>query len=362
MKRSAYLAGPMRGVPEFNFPLFMRVETWLEGRGFHVFNPARHDLDTGAVAITDPGYALGDIDGLPRFDLAEAFEWDNAAIRVSDGIVMLPGWHESKGAQEEYALAHRLEKDVYLLESGWGGTDEFSMVAEPKPCWCGVDEEWDDPEEAIDPEVQARATRFPIEGYQDIGAVYEHEHLDYSPPPTFSEMVDTWLDEQERKVFGDVGAAALDALVAPEQERIAPRWLQGLVGGIEENLNRSVYTLPTTKEQWLRGEHMVVDPVTGGAKGSKLARFDLLPYDALTLVAEHFGKGASKYADRNWERGYDWGLSMAALQRHLAAFWSGEDVDEETDSLHLQAVVFHALALLTFQIRDIGTDSRGTVA
>lgn len=101
-----------------------------------------------------------------------------------------------------------------------------------------------------------------------------------------------------------------------------------------------------------------MDPTTGGEKGSKLARFDLLPYDALWQVAEQYGRGAEKYASRNWEKGYDWGLAHAALQRHLAQFWNGEDVDEETGGLHLAAVAWHALALLTFQIRGIGTDTR----
>ena len=106
------------------------------------------------------------------------------------------------------------------------------------------------------------------------------------------------------------------------------------------------------------GEVRVVDPRTGGEKGSKLARFDLLPYDALWEVSEQYGRGAEKYADRNWEKGYDWGLSHAALHRHLAQFWGGEDVDEETGGLHLAAVIWHGLSLLTFQLRGLGTDTR----
>jgi hypothetical protein len=53
-------------------------------------------------------------------------------------------------------------------------------------------------------------------------------------------------------------------------------------------------------------EKMHVDPVTGGVKGQKLARFDLIPVNPLWELAEHFGRGAQKYADRNFERGYDW--------------------------------------------------------
>jgi len=105
-------------------------------------------------------------------------------------------------------------------------------------------------------------------------------------------------------------------------------------------------------------EVRIVDPKTGGAKGQKLARFDLLPWDTLAQVATLYGVGAQKYEERNWEKGYAWGLSMAALHRHLAAFWSGENLDKETGQPHLACVIFHALALLTFATRGIGTDTR----
>lgn len=96
------------------------------------------------------------------------------------------------------------------------------------------------------------------------------------------------------------------------------------------------------------GEVRVTDPTTGGEKGQKLARFDLLPPEALWQVAEHFGRGAEKYDDRNWERGYAYSLSFAAMQRHAWAYWGGEDIDPETGSHHLAAVVFHALAQMTW--------------
>lgn len=106
------------------------------------------------------------------------------------------------------------------------------------------------------------------------------------------------------------------------------------------------------------GETRVIDPNTGGEKGSKLARWDLMPFDVLNELAEHFGIGARKYEDRNWERGYDWGLSLAALCRHLAAWSGGEDTDPESGDSHLIAVMWHAAALRAFQIRGLGTDTR----
>lgn len=91
------------------------------------------------------------------------------------------------------------------------------------------------------------------------------------------------------------------------------------------------------------------DATTGGEKGSKLARFDLLPMDQLWAVAELYGKGAEKYEAHNWAKGYKWSLSYAAMMRHIVLFWAaGESIDEETKCHHMTSVIFHALALMRF--------------
>jgi len=95
-------------------------------------------------------------------------------------------------------------------------------------------------------------------------------------------------------------------------------------------------------------EVRAVDPKTGALKGTKLARFDLIPAESWYELAEHYGTGAKKYPDHNWRKGYAWSNSYAALQRHLAQFWSGEDRDEETGSKHIIAAAWHCLTLSTF--------------
>jgi hypothetical protein len=97
---------------------------------------------------------------------------------------------------------------------------------------------------------------------------------------------------------------------------------------------------------------------TGAEKGTKPERFDLLPQEALAAVSRHYGVGALKYSAHNWRKGYEWSKSFAALQRHANAFWAGEDIDEETDSPHMAAVAFHALALLTFMDEQRAFDDR----
>src|SRR5262245_30125951 len=90
-----YLAGPMRGIPEFNFPAFMAAAKRLRDAGHKVFNPAekdneRHGTDiskgnaTGSeeVAASNYGFSLRDALGM---DL----EWICAH---ADAIALLPGW------------------------------------------------------------------------------------------------------------------------------------------------------------------------------------------------------------------------------------------------------------------------------
>jgi len=105
-------------------------------------------------------------------------------------------------------------------------------------------------------------------------------------------------------------------------------------------------------------EERITNAKTGGQKGQKPERFDLLPSDQLAKVARLYSFGANKYADHNWRRGFDWSLSIGALERHLAAFKHGEDFDAESGCEHLTSVVFHALALLWFMDAHPSLDDR----
>lgn len=97
---------------------------------------------------------------------------------------------------------------------------------------------------------------------------------------------------------------------------------------------------------------------TGGQKGSKEERYDLIPVEPLRLLATLYGRGAEKYADNNWMLGYEWKLSYAAAQRHLNQFWGGEDLDEEMQLPHVISAAFHCLALAQFMIDHPEFDSR----
>jgi hypothetical protein len=138
-------------------------------------------------------------------------------------------------------------------------------------------------------------------------------------------------------------------------------WDVDAVGHAEEALayaREYRETFPEEMASLEADEVTVTDPNTGGKKGQKLARFDLIPAGPLQALAEHYGRGARKYEDRNWEKGYAWSLSFGAMQRHAWSFWNGEDIDEETQSPHLAAVAFHAFALLEFMNSHRKLDDR----
>lgn len=218
----------MTGLPDYNFPAFFEADKELIDKGWRTVNPARHDLDTGMVVLTDDEYVTTD-----KFDLSAALLWDLEQVATVDAIYLLDGWENSKGAGAELALAKAL-----------------------------------------------------------------HKEINYQTEP---------LAEWEK------------ALLAGE--------------------------VRTTSS-------------TGGQKGSKEQRYDLIPTEPLRLLATLYGRGAAKYDDNNWRKGYDWKFSYAALQRHVNQFWSGEDQDEEMGLPHVISAAWHCFTLAQFMIDHPEFDSR----
>ncbi|WP_298705942.1 DUF4406 domain-containing protein [uncultured Variovorax sp.] len=91
--RRVYIAGPMTGLPEFNFPAFNAKAEELRAAGWHVENPAEHGHVTGA------GWA-------------DYLRWDISRIVTCGAIHLLPGWSKSKGANLEVDIALILGMDV----------------------------------------------------------------------------------------------------------------------------------------------------------------------------------------------------------------------------------------------------------
>jgi hypothetical protein len=115
-----YVAGPMRGIPEFNFPAFHQATAQLRADGHEVFNPAERDIEKTGVDISK-GNETGD-NGLAEaqhgFNLREALKDDLEFICLhADAVALLPGWENSKGAQAEIATARALGLKVFPFDA-----------------------------------------------------------------------------------------------------------------------------------------------------------------------------------------------------------------------------------------------------
>lgn len=90
------------------------------------------------------------------------------------------------------------------------------------------------------------------------------------------------------------------------------------------------------------------------------SRVDLLPADALMELGQVYRAGDIKYAalggPRNWERGMPWSKVLGPLLRHLFKWMRGQQIDEESGQRHIAMVAWNALALLTYELRQIGTN------
>lgn len=109
--RKVYVAGPMRGIPLFNFPAFNAAAEALRKIGCHVFNPAERDNETHGTDIS-AGNLTGNAAQATKdlgFNLRDALGDDLAFIcREADAVALLPGWQNSKGAKAERAAADAL--------------------------------------------------------------------------------------------------------------------------------------------------------------------------------------------------------------------------------------------------------------
>jgi Domain of unknown function (DUF6378)/Domain of unknown function (DUF4406) len=98
-----YLAGPMRGYPEFNFPAFYRAAKVLRELEYEVLSPAEHDLALGFNPSEN---------SLEGFDMQASMEWDLRAVLDSEAVVLLPGWRESTGVGVEVVVAKAVGREL----------------------------------------------------------------------------------------------------------------------------------------------------------------------------------------------------------------------------------------------------------
>ncbi|HHF0026177.1 TPA: DUF4406 domain-containing protein [Pseudomonas aeruginosa] len=88
-ERRIYIAGPMTGYKDCNFPAFNAQAEALRGLGYHVENPADHGVVDGA-------------------EWQDYLRYDISRLSTCEAIFLLPGWSKSKGAALEVYIAKAL--------------------------------------------------------------------------------------------------------------------------------------------------------------------------------------------------------------------------------------------------------------
>lgn len=106
--RKIYIAGPMRGLPQYNYPAFNAAAEWLELLEWDVVNPARMSEEYGT-----PKEINSDPDLLAALVGDELREVENC-----DAIYLLRGWERSVGAKAELAVA--LREGLEIIVQGGG--------------------------------------------------------------------------------------------------------------------------------------------------------------------------------------------------------------------------------------------------
>lgn len=91
-----YIAGPMYGYPDLNYPAFFAAEEWLQDKGYQTENPARNENPT-----PDDYYVW------LRLGLQQ--------MLTCQGVALLPNFGMSKGATMELFVASFLKMPVRML-------------------------------------------------------------------------------------------------------------------------------------------------------------------------------------------------------------------------------------------------------
>ena len=109
-----YVAGPMTGYPDFNYPAFNDAAASLRARGFNVLNPVDAEQHN------------------PTPGTPQAWDWYmRHALRMvleSSGVALLDGWRDSRGAVLEVTVAKALRLDVRPLDAWLTSTPQAAPL------------------------------------------------------------------------------------------------------------------------------------------------------------------------------------------------------------------------------------------
>lgn len=115
-----YIAGPMTGKKQFNFPRFDYATSRCRDEGMPIVSPVELDelVDPHLVEI-----ARASADGTEEMPYREMLARDLQVIALQNcvGVILLEGWEDSLGAGKESSVARFLGKELLLYSEDSDG-------------------------------------------------------------------------------------------------------------------------------------------------------------------------------------------------------------------------------------------------
>lgn len=215
---SCYVAGPMTGIYEFNFPMFDEVSEYLRKKlALKVISPAEIEREQGFDEKGKAGFEVCSDEQRHQFARN-----DIEALLKVDGVVLLPGWENSTGASNEAKIAswlglHAFEARmrIFPLSLPAGETPQYDRA------WSltriDLEHKWSSVHEEFDP---IKAAEEYIKSLEDLGLSDEQRELFKGDPKpnTRAEVLRT----AEELVNGNRNAQYGDPL--QDFERTAAFW------------------------------------------------------------------------------------------------------------------------------------------
>lgn len=316
-KPVVYIAGPMTGLPDYNYPAFHEAAERWRAAGWEVVNPAEH------------------FDGdqtLPRqVYLRRAFR----ALCECHAIAVLEGWETSQGARVEKVMADALGMPRYWYKDPPPDATTWDLPLE---------------REAARHVVQALADEVCCVA-KDVGVcknISDELICDMTPgacPKSAS--------AGSRKASVPSGVANnpvpdgpyidADGALCLEHPRDVGKRL-GFTLDMKHVVDLDGIARAIKDAKWEPHRSFP----TGAVRDNDTDKppMHLLTYEALAALAQHSGEGAKKYAARNWEKGIPLHAYADSGLRHMLKWTSGWD-DED----HLVAALWNLAAAVTTRER-----------
>lgn len=98
-------------------------------------------------------------------------------------------------------------------------------------------------------------------------------------------------------------------------------------------------------------KELKIDPKLASRFDSGKVDWSQLPFTALEGMVKVLEFGAKKYAKGNWANGggFDHSRVFNSLMRHLVAYQSGEDLDQESGLSHLDHIMCNAMFMAYYR-------------